>query len=156
AASTKAHSRRCASAIAADTVPGSTPPPASSSASLPPPHPGPPGGGEPLTSAQHHDRPHLDAPEAGRADRREVQGGARVTRRDQVVAAYGLFGLNERAVGHHVAPDGGGGGRGLQGPALDDLAALRRDLLGEPAVCLHHLLEHVGRGGGVCVLVLTD
>src|SRR5690348_10367697 len=145
AASTKAHSRRCASATAAaDSSPGPAP-----LSAWPPSGPG--SGFTPaalmparcLPLREDHDRPDLDAAEPRRAQLGDVERVVQVARIDQVVAAQRLLGLDERAVGHDVAADGGRGGGRLEGVAADELAALLPHLLREAVVRLHDLLEHV-------------
>src|SRR5215470_5291297 len=133
---------------------GTAPGPAAASPA--PPAGSPPSGGTGLTSAEGPDRPYLHAAEPRWTQLADLQRVVQVARLDQVVAADGLLGLHERAVGNHVAANRGGRAGRLQRPAFDDLSALFRDLLGEAHVRLHHLLEHIGRGGGVSVLVLGD
>src|SRR5215469_17045566 len=134
---------------------GTAPGPAAVPSPAPPTGSPPPGGTE-LMSVEHPDRPHLDAAEPRWAQLADLQRVVQVARLDQVVAADGLLGLDERAVGDYVAANRGGRAGRLQRPALDDLPALFRDLLGEAHVRLHHLLEHVGCSGGVSVLILGD
>src|SRR5262249_31675385 len=76
------------------------------------------------------DGPYLHAAEPRWAQLADLQCVVQVARLDQVVAADGLLGLDERAVGDHVAANRGGRAGRLQRPALDDLPALFRDLLG--------------------------
>src|SRR5579862_2047184 len=139
AASTKAHSRRCASATAARGSAGcgsaawSGAPASSMAASLPV------RSGDPVLSGNSalrraaggvHDRADLDAPVRRRAELADGQRVVQVPGFDQVEPAESFLGLGERPVGDHVTADRGGGGGGLQRVAAEDLAALRDDLLG--------------------------
>src|SRR5262249_26283164 len=123
AASTKAHSRRCASATAAaEHSPGPAPRPGAATAPAGPPA-GPRSGFTPaalmpvrcLPLREDHDRPDLDAAEARGAELGDVERVVQVARIDQVVAAQGLLGLDEGAVGHDVAADGRRGAGRLEG-----------------------------------------
>src|SRR5580704_15206913 len=81
AASTKAHSRRCASATAALT--------SRSAAS----GPSPVTQRSPCRAGHVHDRPHLDAAERRRAELGDLEGVIEIAGLDQVVAAERLLGL---------------------------------------------------------------
>src|SRR5215467_12168336 len=164
AASTKAHSRRCASATAAkESSPGAAPLPGWAPLSAGPP--ACPGSGftpaalipvRCLPLREDHERPDLNAAEPRRAELGDVERVVQVARLDQVVAAQRLFGLDEGAVGHDVAADGRRGAGRLEGVAGDELAALLAHLLREAVMRLHDLLEHVWCRGGVALLVLID
>src|ERR1700691_46917 len=144
AASTKAHSRRCASATAALT--------SGSAAS----GPSPVTPLSPCRAGHVHDRPHLDAAERRRAQLCVLEGVVEIAGLDQVGAAERLLGLGEWPVGRDVVTDGGGGARRLQRVATEHLSALLADLLREPPVRLPGRLPDFRPAFRVAALALID
>src|SRR5580692_5489398 len=144
AASTKAHSRRCASATAALT--------SRSAAS----GPSPVTQRSPCRAGHVHDRPHLDAAERRRAELCDLEGVIEIAGLDQVVAAERLLGLGERRIVKKKVADGGGGAGRLQRVAAEHLAALLADLLREPPVRLPGRLPDFRPALRVAALALID
>src|SRR6266545_628281 len=134
AASTKAHSRRCASARTRLTSVTAWRPPRLRLG--------------PRLGRVHH-RPDLDPARGRRALLREGDGLVQVGGLDDVEAAQGLLGLHERPIGDDLVPGlpaahRGGRGGGLAGLAGEDLAALLDHALRKRPVGLHHLVPRLG------------
>jgi hypothetical protein len=89
-----------------------------------------------------HDRANLDAAAGGRAQLGDLDGVVEVARLDDVEAAEGLLGLDERAVRHRAATlDRGGRRRGRERlPARDgptELETCLTNLLCASSTALH-------------------
>src|SRR6202034_1303786 len=144
AASTKAHSRRCASATAAPTSGSGVSGPSSVTQR------------SPCRAGHVQDSRHLYAADRRRTELGDLEGVIEIAGLDQVVAAERLLGLGERPVGHDVVTDGGGGARRLQRVAAQHLAALLADLLREPPVRLPGRLPDFRPAFRVAALALID
>src|ERR1700722_8640837 len=130
AASTNAHSRRCACATAARIAVRSH---AADSA------------GSVMSSQSHHvrgvhDRANLNAAEPRRAQFGDFDRVVEIAGLDQVETAECFLGLDERPVGYDVGPDRGRGRGRLESLATGDLGAVLAHLSGKPAVLLADLL----------------